>query len=57
MKFIVTAFKVWEEFDNLDDAKLYFECLARGGYKYVELKEKVTTDKYEYFQSLKIFVK
>ena len=57
MKYIVTAYKVYEKFDDLDAAKLFFDCLVHGGKKYVELKERTATDKFEYFKSLKIFVK
>ena len=55
--YIVTAYKIWEEFEDYDEAELYFAALRHGGYKYVELKKKTTTDKYEYFESIKIFVK
>jgi hypothetical protein len=55
--YIVTAYKIWEEFEDYDQAELYFAALKHGGYKYVELKKKTTTDKYEYFESIKIFVK
>ncbi len=55
--YIVTAYKIWEEFEDYDEADLYFSALKYGGYKYVELKKKTTTDEYEYFESIKIFVK
>ena len=55
--YIVTAYKIWEEFEDYTDAETYFCALRYGGYKYVELKKKTITDKYEYFESIKIFVK
>ena len=55
--YVVTAYKIWEEFEDYTDAETYFCALRYGGYKYVELKKKTTTDKYEYFESIKIFVK
>ena len=57
MKYVVTAYQVYEKFDDLDAAKLFFDCLVHGGKKYVELKERTVTDEFEYFKSLKIFVK
>ena len=55
--YIVTAYKIWEEFEDYDKAETYFYALRYGGYNYVELKKKTTTDKYEYFESIKLFVK
>ena len=55
--YIVTAYKIWEEFEDYEKAETYFNCLKYGGYKYVELKKKTITNKYEYFESIKIFVK
>ena len=54
--YIVTAYKIWEEFEDYDKAEIYFYALRYGGYKYVELKKKTTTDKCEYFESIRLFV-
>ena len=55
--YVVTAYKIWEKFEDFADAKLYFDCLKHSGRRYVELKKMTATDSYEYFKSIEIFVK
>ena len=52
--YIVVAHKIWEEFDNYNEAEGYFYSLRYGGYQYVEMKKQIAADRY---MRLKLFVR
>lgn len=56
MKYIVTAFRFYKGFDNLEEAEKCFEE-NKNDFTYCELKEIVEIEKYYYARSLKTFVK
>lgn len=56
MKYIVTAFRFYKGFDNIEEAEKCFEE-NKNDFTYCELKEIVEIEKYYYARSLKTFVK
>ena len=54
----VSAFRVWNEFNNYDDAEKRFnELVNSGNYGYVEFAEIEQTETYQHGSSIKIFSK